>query len=127
MMSIQTRGLLTSSTELLEGDTLEQRLNEGALPWRKALDYALQLAQALAAAHDRGIVHRDLKPANIFITRDGRIKILDFGLAKLSERSTWDAQGDALTLQVETDPGTVMGTVGYMSPEQARGQEVDQH
>src|SRR5207253_3923219 len=83
------------------------------------------MAKGLAAAHDRSIVHRDLKSANVFLARDGRAKILDFGLAKLTEPNTWDKQADALTLQVQTDPGIVMGTVGYMSPEQVRGQEVD--
>jgi eukaryotic-like serine/threonine-protein kinase len=112
-------------SELLDGENLQERLNGAALPARKALDYALQIAEGLAAAHERGIIHRDLKPANIFITRDGRAKILDFGLAKLTEPKTWDSDADAVTLQVQTEPGIVMGTVGYMSPEQVRGEPVD--
>jgi serine/threonine protein kinase/Tol biopolymer transport system component len=112
-------------SELLEGETLQNRMNSAPLSSRKAVDYALQLAEGLATAHERGIVHRDLKPANIFITGDERVKILDFGLAKLNELSSDEQLGDALTLRVDTNPGTVMGTVGYMSPEQVRGQPVD--
>jgi len=109
--------------ELLEGETLRPRLERGALPTRKALDYAIQIARGLAAAHDRGIVHRDLKPENLFLTRDGRVKILDFGLAKL--RPTQEAAESRTTQTAITDAGTVVGTVGYMSPEQVRGQAVD--
>src|ERR1700677_2234916 len=112
-------------SELLEGETLRDRLREGPLPSRKAIDYAQQIASGLAAAHDKGIVHRDLKPENIFITHDGRVKILDFGLAKFT-RPEADASGEAPTQQVVgTDAGTVMGTVGYMSPEQVRGKPAD--
>jgi eukaryotic-like serine/threonine-protein kinase len=108
-------------TELLQGKTLREQLRAGALPVRKALDYSLQIARGLAAAHDKGIVHRDLKPENIFITEDGRAKILDFGLAKLA---SVDVSTDA-TQTIESNPGTVVGTVGYMSPEQVRGKAVD--
>ncbi|MFZ0319087.1 MAG: protein kinase [Candidatus Sulfotelmatobacter sp.] len=112
-------------SELLEGETLRDRLRDTALPSRKAIDYAQQIASGLAAAHDKGIVHRDLKPENIFITHDGRAKILDFGLAKFT-RPEADASGEAPTQQVVgTDAGTVMGTVGYMSPEQVRGKPAD--
>jgi Tol biopolymer transport system component len=107
-------------SELLEGQSLRDRLRDGRLPIRKLTDYALQIARGLAAAHDRGIVHRDLKPDNIFITKDGRIKILDFGLAKLTRPET-----SIEDQTIESDPGTVLGTVGYMSPEQVRGKEAD--
>jgi Tol biopolymer transport system component len=115
-------------TELLEGETLRERINGVALPARKAIDYAGQVARGLAAAHDRGIVHRDLKPDNLFVTRDGRVKILDFGLAKLkgiealTDKET-RAAGDSG--DPGTGAGTVLGTVGYMSPEQVRAQPVD--
>src|SRR5262245_41749694 len=111
-------------SELLEGETLRERMGGVALSQRKALDYALQIAQGLAAAHEKGIVHRDLKPENLFITKDGRLKILDFGLAKLS--GTGDgvsSQTEVPTRKVNTDPGVVMGTIGYMSPEQLRGKQ----
>jgi serine/threonine protein kinase/Tol biopolymer transport system component len=111
-------------TELLEGESLRDRLRTGGLPFRKALDYASQVAHGLAAANDKGIVHRDLKPDNLFITRDGRIKILDFGLAKLSE-SAQDSLRSSVPTEVETVPGIVLGTIGYMSPEQVRGQATD--
>ena len=113
-------------SELLEGESLKKRLDDGAIAQRKATDYALQVAHGLAAAHEKGIVHRDLKPDNLFITRDDRIKILDFGLAKLVEPvQEGVAQTEIATRKVQTDPGTVMGTVGYMSPEQVRGRHVD--
>ena len=110
--------------ELLEGESLRQVLAAGALPQRKAIDYATQIARGLAAAHERGIVHRDLKPDNIFITADGRAKVLDFGLAKLTAPSGAPDPAD-VTRAAETDPGVVLGTVGYMAPEQVRGQRVD--
>jgi Tol biopolymer transport system component len=110
-------------SELLEGETLRDRLRNGALTSRKAIDYAGQIARGLAAAHDKGIVHRDLKPENLFITHDGRVKILDFGLAKLTRPE--DSSGDAPTQQIATDAVTVMGTVGYMAPEQVRGKPAD--
>ncbi len=111
-------------TEYLEGETLRERLDSGPVPARKAIDYAVQIARGLSAAHEKGILHRDLKPDNIFITRDGRIKILDFGVAKLLEPET-RAQilGDGPRL---TAPGLVVGTAQYMSPEQARDLPLDQ-
>jgi len=112
-------------SELLEGETLRDCLRGGRLSTRKAIEYALQVAQGLAAAHDKGIVHRDLKPENLFITNDGRVKILDFGLAKLTRPESGRESGDAPTIQAVTEPGMVMGTVGYMSPEQVRGKEAD--
>jgi serine/threonine protein kinase/WD40 repeat protein len=113
-------------SELLEGDTLRDHLTGGALSSRKALDYATQLARGLTAAHEKGIVHRDLKPENVFVTSDGRVKILDFGLAKLTEPMIDAGAPTALAApRVKTDAGTVLGTVGYMSPEQVRGQASD--
>src|SRR5271169_4803289 len=112
-------------SELLEGETLRERLRNGALPIRRAVDYALQVARGLAAAHDKGIVHRDLKPENLFLTSDGRVKILDFGLAKLTRPEAHDGSGDAPTVQLATEAGVVMGTAGYMSPEQVRGKPAD--
>ncbi len=109
-------------SELLEGSTLRDRLREGPLPMRKVVDYALQIARGLAAAHDRGIVHRDLKPDNVFITNDGRAKILDFGLAKLTRQETGV---EDLTRTIQSEPGLILGTVGYMSPEQVRGKDAD--
>src|SRR6266481_8554586 len=108
-------------SELLEGESLHNRLSGVALPVRKAIEYAVQMGQGLAAAHEKGIVHRDLKPENIFVTRDGRIKILDFGLAKLTQ-----PEGDRVdTISHQTEAGVVLGTVGYMSPEQVRGKPAD--
>jgi hypothetical protein len=111
-------------TELLEGETLRERLGVGPIPARKAVDYALQAAHGLAAAHDKGVVHRDLKPENLFLTKDGVVKILDFGLA-LHEVMTDRGDTRSPTLTRETGPGVVLGTVGYMSPEQARGETAD--
>lgn len=111
-------------SELLEGETLRERMRAGALSSRKAMDYAQQISKGLAAAHEKGIVHRDLKPENLFITNDGRAKILDFGLAKFT-RPEADSLGDAPTEQIATEAGTVMGTVGYMAPEQVRGKNAD--
>ena len=113
-------------SELLQGETLRERMAGGALPQRKAIDYALQIAKGLAAAHDKGIVHRDLKPENIFVTEDGRLKILDFGLAKLTATIVaTHSQSEVETRRVSTDPGTLMGTMPYMSPEQLKGENVD--
>jgi serine/threonine protein kinase/Tol biopolymer transport system component len=113
-------------SELLEGDTLRERLNAGPAPVRKALDHSIQIARGLAAAHEKGIVHRDLKPENVFVTSDGRVKILDFGLAKLIETEPAVAGMSALaTVPPQTLDGLVLGTVGYMSPEQARGLPAD--
>src|SRR5215831_18505512 len=113
-------------SELLEGQTLRQRTSGSSLPQRKAIDYALQIVHGLAAAHEKGIVHRDLKPDNLFITNDGRLKILDFGLAKLTGAGNTElSQTSIPTRRVDTDPGKVMGTVGYMSPEQVKGRPVD--
>src|SRR5262245_40454509 len=114
--------------ELLEGRELRAQLVNGPLPVRQALDYAQQITLGLAAAHEKGIIHRDLKPENLFITADGRVKILDFGLAKLKRQPAYaEANSEtATTLDFSTtNPGTVMGTVGYMSPEQVQGREVD--
>src|SRR5262249_48268499 len=113
-------------SELLEGETLRQRISGTPLTQRRAIEYALQMAHGLAAAHEKGIVHRDLKPDNIFITNDGRVKILDFGLAKLTQLDGDQIRTDVPTRRVDTDPGIVLGTVGYMSPEQLKGQRVDQ-
>ena len=109
--------------ELLDGETLRERLGSGALPVRKALDIATQLARGLAAAHDKNLIHRDLKPENIFLLADGQVKILDFGLARAID--TPAATSGATETIARTDPGTVLGTVGYMAPEQVRGGAVD--
>ena len=110
------------ASELLDGYNLRQRLQSGAIPLRKVVDYAVQIARGLAAAHDRGIIHRDLKPENVFLTRDGRAKILDFGLAKLTRPEEKSPGHDTQTLTSASESGFVLGTVGYMSPEQVRGQ-----
>jgi serine/threonine protein kinase len=109
-------------SELLEGETLRARIERSPLPLPLAIDYCVQIARGLAAAHDKGIVHRDLKPENLFITMDGRIKILDFGLAKLVQPDAGTAKTHLLD---QTQPGVVMGTFGYMSPEQVRAGTVD--
>jgi len=127
-------------SELLRGRTLREELggeDSAALPLRKAVEYGMQIAQGLAAAHAKGAVHRDLKPENIYVTPDGRVKILDFGLAKLRENRQPDSpqrglpQGSTIVIEADdvintTAPGMVMGTPGYMSPEQVRGDPVDQ-
>jgi len=111
-------------SELLEGETLRDRLRTGPISVRKALDHASQIAHGLAAAHEKGIVHRDLKPENLFITQDGRVKILDFGLAKLTQ-SEPGAHTSMPTATQGTEAGIVLGTAGYMSPEQVRGKALD--
>ena len=116
-------------SELLEGESLRDRLNQGPVSPRKAVEYAQQIADGLAAAHEHGIVHRDLKPENLFLTHDGHVKILDFGLAKMQSQHSAAASGDgvAATLTHATNPGVVLGTTGYMAPEQVRGEAVDHH
>src|ERR1700740_3246612 len=118
-------GLNYFLSELLEGKSLRERLQGGALPSRKTADYSAKIASGLAAAHEKGIVHRDLKPENVFVTNDEQVKILDFGLARYAA----EAKDSGVTLMTagpgQTAPGTVMGTVGYMSPEQVRGEAAD--
>jgi serine/threonine protein kinase/Tol biopolymer transport system component len=109
-------------SELLDGQTLRQIFERGPVSSRKAVEYGIQVASGLAAAHDKGIVHRDLKPENLLVTREGRVKILDFGLAKLVEASSSDSSRATIA---QTDPGIVVGTAGYMSPEQLRAGPVD--
>jgi serine/threonine protein kinase len=108
--------------ELLEGETVRAELASGRLSPRRAVDYAVQIARGLAAAHEKGIVHRDLKPENVFVTNDGRVKILDFGLAKLTEH---DATPNVTSVPTATEPGVVMGTLGYISPEQVKAKPAD--
>jgi serine/threonine protein kinase/Tol biopolymer transport system component len=115
-------GLPYMVSELLDGETLRDVMDRGPIHQKKALDYALQIAKGLAAAHQKGIIHRDLKPENIFITSEGLVKILDFGLAKLHPAFAAEGPG---TDGIATEPGMVLGTVGYMSPEQVRGQQLD--
>ena len=120
----EQNGIRFLVSEFLEGQSLREVLASGTLPSRRLVEYALDIAKGLAAAHEKGIVHRDLKPDNVFITSDDRVKVLDFGLAKRAPDST--AEGSAtMTGAAPTTPGTVIGTVGYMSPEQVRGQTLD--
>ena len=112
-------------TELLEGRTVRQAIDAGELTNRQVIDISTQVAKGLAAAHDKGIVHRDLKPSNLFITSDGTAKILDFGLARVATVEVPDDDGEAATEELLTSVGTVVGTAGYMSPEQVRGRVVD--
>jgi serine/threonine-protein kinase len=121
-------GAAYSVTELLEGQTLRHRINEGPVPWRKAAEIGAAIAEGLAAAHAKGIIHRDLKPENIFLTGDGRVKILDFGIAQLirEDPPSQDIDTSSLpTAPLKTDPHAVVGTAGYMAPEQLRGEPVD--
>jgi eukaryotic-like serine/threonine-protein kinase len=119
----QVNSTVYAVMELLEGETLREKMRVGALPLRRTLDFASQIAHGLAAAHSKGIVHRDLKPDNVFITRDGRAKILDFGLAKREAKGIGTSEDPTATHH--TEPGTVLGTAGYMSPEQVRGLTMD--
>ncbi|HEV2064388.1 MAG TPA: serine/threonine-protein kinase, partial [Thermoanaerobaculia bacterium] len=116
------RGMSFVVTELLKGETLRRRLAAGPLPWREAARIALALANGLTAAHSCGVVHRDLKPENIFLTEDDRVKILDFGLARLEADPS---SGGSPTVPTATETGTILGTVGYMSPEQVRSEKAD--
>ncbi|MBV8202426.1 MAG: serine/threonine protein kinase, partial [Acidobacteria bacterium] len=118
-------GTVFAVMELLDGQTLRERLDTGPLPPRRAVDCAAQIARGLAAAHRRGIVHRDLKPENLFLCADGRVKILDFGLAKLAAGPDAETLVEGAPAPGGTGPGVVLGTAGYMSPEQVRGQAAD--
>ncbi|HEV8630887.1 MAG TPA: protein kinase, partial [Thermoanaerobaculia bacterium] len=117
-------GIAYTVSELLEGETLRERLRQGAVPSRKAAEWGAQIARGLAAAHEKGIVHRDLKPENLFVTRDGRVKVLDFGVA-LYEAPIPTEDTHAPTMHVRTEAGRVLGTMGYMAPEQVCGEPVD--
>jgi serine/threonine protein kinase/tetratricopeptide (TPR) repeat protein len=122
------QGVRFAVMELLEGQTIRQRLRQSAIPWRKAGEIGLAIAEALTVAHAKGIIHRDIKPENIFLTSDGRVKVLDFGLARVTRPgsvTTAPGLADAETQVVNTTPGIVVGTMGYMSPEQLRGEVVD--
>jgi serine/threonine protein kinase len=119
------RGTTYAVTELLEGESLGKRLKGGALDWRKAVEIASAVLDGLTAAHAKGIIHRDVKPDNIFLTTDGCVKVLDFGLARLDSKPAPPGGAAAVTVSWETQPGVVMGTVTYMSPEQVRGQHAD--
>ena len=112
-------------TELLEGETLRVRLMNDIVDWRAAIDIGAEIAEGLAAAHSRSVVHRDLKPENVFLTREGRVKILDFGLAQTDPFLTGEDTGNLPTRKFQTDPGTIVGTLSYMSPEQLKGEAVD--
>src|SRR4029079_17321932 len=112
-------------SELLEGESLRATLDRGPLPQRKTIEYGVQIAHGLAAAHEKGIVHRDLKPENVFITKDGRVKILDFGLARVTHAEEGSQATNLPTATAGTEPGMVLGTLGYMSPEQVRGRPAD--
>ena len=114
-------GVFYTVTELLEGETLRGRMGHTPMPWRKVAETGVAIAEGLAAAHGKGIIHRDLKPENIFLTSDGQVKILDFGLARWSPADSADAGGGSM----RTSPGTIMGTAAYMSPEQVRGERAD--
>src|SRR6266581_7997753 len=121
--SDNTRGIVM---ELVEGETLQERLKRGAIPIDEALPIAKQIAEALEAAHESGLVHRDLKPANIKLTSDGRVKVLDFGLAKAFAPMTAEMNlSNSPTLVSGSMPGVILGTAAYMSPEQAKGKTVD--
>lgn len=119
------QGVCYAVTELLEGETLRERLSRSALSWREAVEITVAVADGLSAAHAKEIIHRDLKPENIFVTRDGRVKVLDFGLARVKAASVTSVDATAPAVPSITGPGVVMGTVGYMSPEQVRGEKVE--
>ena len=119
-----SNGLNYVITELLEGDSLRRRITTSGLPWQKAAEIGAAVADGLAAAHGKGIVHRDLKPENLFVTNDGRVKILDFGLARMDEAVEAEAETGTLTPPV-TETGVIMGTPGYMAPEQVKGRTAD--
>jgi serine/threonine protein kinase/tetratricopeptide (TPR) repeat protein len=119
------RGVTFAVTELLEGETLRERLGRGALPWRRAMEIAAAIADGLAAAHAGGVVHRDLKPENVFIKQDGHVKVLDFGLARLQEGPLADLETLTLPPPPGSQAGQLLGTVGYMSPEQVKGEPAD--
>ncbi len=121
----EVNSTLMMAAEFVEGETLRQRLAFGALPLNEVLRISIQIAAALSAAHKAGIIHRDIKPENIMIRPDGYVKVLDFGLAKLSEPKSTESFTEASTREIRTGSGVLIGTVGYMSPEQARGQTVD--
>src|SRR5262249_68736 len=116
----ESDGLHFIAAEFIEGENLRERMLRGRMSLSAILDIAIHIANALAAAHRAGIAHRDVKPENIMLRRDGFVKVVDFGLAKLTEQTEASRAG-----RVSTDSGIIMGTVGYMSPEQARGQKVD--
>ena len=124
-MSVRATARLTSSPSCFTAETRAKGPRNGLLRLREVLDYGVELARGLAAAHDAGVVHRDLKPDNIWLTKDGRLKILDFGLAKLDPAKAASSDGETVTVQPQSTPGHVVGTVGYMSPEQVRGHVAD--
>src|SRR5262249_36559394 len=111
--------------ELVDGETLADRIAREPIPVEEALNIAKQIAEALEAAHEKGIIHRDLKPANIKITRDGKVKVLDFGLAKIRESSATSNLSNSPTLMTAATSGVILGTAAYMSPEQAKGKDAD--
>src|ERR1700674_5320063 len=121
----QTDGVSWIAMELIDGKTLRELLVGGALPVKRSLQLATAVAEGLAKAHEAGIVHRDLKPENVMVTKDGLVKILDFGLAKLTTTGSGSDEASHLPTETGTSPGVVLGTVGYMSPEQAAGQQID--
>src|SRR3990172_1440118 len=122
---LNDQGISMVVMELLEGETLRQRMSTQMIGWKIAFEITVTIANALAAAHSRGIIHRDLKPENIFLTTDGAVKILDFGLARVEKFISDREYSEMPTIETPTDPGTVLGTIHYMSPEQLRGETVD--
>ena len=122
----QVDGKFILVMELLEGESLRERLSDGALPYRKVAEIGAAIARGLGAAHERGIVHRDIKPENVFLTNEGQVRVLDFGLATDHAYGISDGGNtETPTVTRRTYPGTVLGTVGYMAPEQVRGDHVD--